>query len=152
MDLQPSHHLPKTQQYPQLYLLPVIFANRGTSHALFFLSLLISCIILFTIIGPFQPSSVLDIGLLYHVLPQTQNSAPKVCDYSYGTWVWDESYPLHKYTEKCPFLDPGFRCQQNGRPDIDYQKWRWQPHACNLPRYTSYNSSLVFHKIINDRT
>ncbi|XP_071908470.1 protein trichome birefringence-like 9 [Coffea arabica] len=137
MDLQPSHHLPKTQHFPSLSFSPVIFKNRPTSLAIFSLSLLLSCIIFFTITRPFQPSSLLDIGLFSQILTKHQNSAPKVCDYSYGSWVRDESYPLHKYTEKCPFLDPGFRCQQSGRPDTGYQKWRWQPRACNLPRFNA---------------
>ncbi|GKV38884.1 hypothetical protein SLEP1_g46743 [Rubroshorea leprosula] len=38
------------------------------------------------------------------------------------------------YGENCPFLDPGFRCRQNGRKDVKYLKWRWQPHGCDLPR------------------
>ncbi|XP_051149604.1 protein trichome birefringence-like 9 isoform X2 [Andrographis paniculata] len=57
------------------------------------------------------------------------------CDYSYGNWVWDERLPGLRYTETCPFLDPGFRCRHNGRTDFDFHKWRWQPHSCNLPRF-----------------
>nr|GMD46271.1 protein trichome birefringence-like 8 [Ipomoea batatas] len=63
-----------------------------------------------------------------------QSYAPQACDYSYGEWVWDEGYPGEKYTENCPFLDPGFRCHRSGRRDLEYQKWRWKPHGCHLPR------------------
>jgi hypothetical protein len=55
------------------------------------------------------------------------------CDISQGRWVYDESYPLYRAPD-CPFLDPGFRCEQNGRPNLDYMKYRWQPHDCDLPR------------------
>lgn len=74
-------------------------------------------------------------GFLSQILPSNQETPLQVCDYSYGKWVRDESYPLRSYSESCPFLDPGFRCRQNGRKDDEYLKWRWQPHSCDLPRY-----------------
>lgn len=55
------------------------------------------------------------------------------CDVFDGDWVWDESYPLYQ-SRDCRFLDDGFRCSENGRPDLFYTKWRWQPKDCNLPR------------------
>ncbi|KAL7210223.1 hypothetical protein ACSBR1_031730 [Camellia fascicularis] len=55
------------------------------------------------------------------------------CDVFEGDWVWDESYPLYQ-SRDCRFLDDGFRCSENGRPDLFYTKWRWQPKACDLPR------------------
>lgn len=56
------------------------------------------------------------------------------CDIFDGNWVWDESYPLYQ-SKDCMFLDEGFRCSENGRPDNFYTKWRWQPKDCNLPRF-----------------
>lgn len=56
------------------------------------------------------------------------------CDVFDGNWVWDESYPLYLSTN-CSFLDDGFRCSENGRPDDFHSKWRWQPKDCNLPRF-----------------
>lgn len=55
------------------------------------------------------------------------------CDVFDGDWVWDESYPLYE-SRDCRFLDDGFRCSENGRPDRFFTKWRWQPRYCNLPR------------------
>lgn len=55
------------------------------------------------------------------------------CDLFQGEWVWDERYPLYD-SRDCAFLDEGFRCSENGRPDRFYTKWRWQPSRCNLPR------------------
>ncbi|RHN72463.1 putative PMR5 domain, trichome birefringence-like family [Medicago truncatula] len=49
------------------------------------------------------------------------------CDLFEGNWVWDESYPLYA-SKDCNF-------PENGRPDLFYTKWRWQPNDCNLPRY-----------------
>lgn len=57
----------------------------------------------------------------------------KDCDLFEGEWVWDENYPLYD-SRDCEFLDEGFRCSENGRPDRLYTKWRWQPARCNLPR------------------
>lgn len=56
------------------------------------------------------------------------------CDMFEGNWVWDERYPLYQ-SQDCMFLDGGFRCTENGRPDRFYTKWRWQPKDCNLPRF-----------------
>ncbi len=56
------------------------------------------------------------------------------CDIFEGDWVWDENYPLYQ-SKDCRFLDDGFRCSENGRPDLRYTKWRWQPKDCNLPRF-----------------
>ncbi|KAL3698467.1 hypothetical protein R1sor_012543 [Riccia sorocarpa] len=60
------------------------------------------------------------------------------CDYSVGKWVYDESYPLYK-PNTCPFVDGGFRCVENGRPSDEFQKYRWQPSGCDLPRFSAKN-------------
>ncbi|CAM6092904.1 unnamed protein product [Calypogeia fissa] len=54
------------------------------------------------------------------------------CNIYDGQWVYDESYPL--YTD-CSFAEMDFQCHRNGRPDHHYQKWRWQPYECTLPRF-----------------
>jgi hypothetical protein len=58
------------------------------------------------------------------------------CDLFDGEWVWagGGGYPLYD-SRDCPFLDVGFRCAENGRPDASYTKWRWQPSRCHLPRF-----------------
>lgn len=56
------------------------------------------------------------------------------CDLFTGSWVYDEAYPL--YTN-CSFAEPGFRCAENGRADLQYRNWRWQPRDCNMPRFNA---------------
>jgi len=56
------------------------------------------------------------------------------CDLFDGDWVRaGGGYPLYD-SRACPFLDVGFRCSENGRPDAAYATWRWQPARCHLPR------------------
>lgn len=58
----------------------------------------------------------------------------KDCDIFYGNWVSDDSYPLYPQGS-CGQIDESFNCFLNGRPDDSYQKLRWQPYGCNIPRY-----------------
>nr|CAB3467408.1 unnamed protein product [Digitaria exilis] len=55
------------------------------------------------------------------------------CDMFHGHWVRDDSYPL--YPEgSCPHIDEPFDCYLNGRRELAYQKLRWQPSGCSIPR------------------
>ncbi|KAL2326832.1 hypothetical protein Fmac_020259 [Flemingia macrophylla] len=58
------------------------------------------------------------------------------CDFSLGNWVVDDSYyPLYDASRDCPFIGQGFNCLKNGRPDLEYLKYRWKPSSCDLPRF-----------------
>ncbi|KAI5078335.1 hypothetical protein GOP47_0006006 [Adiantum capillus-veneris] len=57
------------------------------------------------------------------------------CDLYTGKWVEDDTYPLYR-SDSCPFVDKKFNCQQNGRPDIKYTRWRWAPRDCMLSRFS----------------
>ncbi|KAL5206260.1 hypothetical protein ABZP36_034469 [Zizania latifolia] len=72
---------------------------------------------------------------------------PDECDLFDGEWVWDDNYPLYD-SKDCPFLDGGFRCSENGRPDSSYTKWRWMPSRCDLPRFDARN---MLEKLRNRR-
>lgn len=55
------------------------------------------------------------------------------CDLFDGMWVRDDSYPLYA-PGSCPLIDESLNCFLNKRPDDRYEKYRWQPKHCNLPR------------------
>ncbi|CAL4919765.1 unnamed protein product [Urochloa decumbens] len=57
------------------------------------------------------------------------------CDMSSGRWVYDgAAYPLYRESA-CRFMSDQTACEKFGRTDLRYQRWRWQPHGCDLPRF-----------------
>lgn len=65
------------------------------------------------------------------------------CDFFSGKWVYDDvSYPLYKERE-CTIMEDSFACEKNGRKNLKYQNFRWQPHQCDLPRLLKY--FLIFY-------
>lgn len=70
------------------------------------------------------------------------------CDIFNGRWVRDESNrPLYEESE-CPYIQPQLTCQEHGRPDKEYQYWRWEPHGCSLPRF---NATLMLETLRGKR-
>jgi len=69
-------------------------------------------------------------------VPKAKNGMMTLCNIFDGKWVLDNTYPLYR-TRSCSFIDEAFDCESNGRPDLDYMKWRWQPRDCNLPRFNA---------------
>ncbi|KAL3834577.1 hypothetical protein ACJIZ3_009313 [Penstemon smallii] len=55
------------------------------------------------------------------------------CDLN-GSWIYDSTGPLYT-NNSCPVLTQMQNCQGNGRPDKDYENWRWKPTQCDLPRF-----------------
>lgn len=117
--------------------------NRESAYALSFLILLLSSLFYFNLVT-FDQQTLSRFDFLYN---NSQKSIPiEACDYSKGQWVWDENYYSHQlYDENCPFLDPGFRCRQNGRNNEGFRKWRWQPDGCDLPRYVTCMFILILY-------
>ncbi|KAE8099122.1 hypothetical protein FH972_017127 [Carpinus fangiana] len=62
--------------------------------------------------------------------------ASESCDVFSGKWVFDNtSHPLYSESE-CPYMSDQLACHKHGRSDLGYQYWRWQPHNCNLKRWS----------------
>ena len=60
------------------------------------------------------------------------------CDLYHGKWVYDSAGPLYT-NNSCPVLTQMQNCQGNGRPDKEYENWRWKPTGCELPRFEPKN-------------
>ncbi|KAL9338387.1 hypothetical protein Peur_070156 [Populus x canadensis] len=56
------------------------------------------------------------------------------CDLYQGRWFYDSVGPLYT-NNTCPVLTQMQNCQGNGRPDKEYENWRWKPSQCDLPRF-----------------
>ena len=89
----------------------------------------------------FKVSLLLVLFVLQHGLTEaikrrshSGNSSSNQCDFYKGSWVLDQSYPLYD-PSVCPFIEHEFTCRRNGRPDLIYTKFRWQPQGCTLARY-----------------
>ncbi|KAL1531486.1 Protein yls7 [Salvia divinorum] len=62
------------------------------------------------------------------------NVAEADCDLYHGKWIHDEAGPLYR-NDSCPIITQMQNCQGNGRPDKDYENWRWKPSQCDIPRF-----------------
>ncbi|XP_022765726.1 protein YLS7-like [Durio zibethinus] len=64
------------------------------------------------------------------------NSVDAGCDLYHGKWFYDPQGPLYT-NNSCPVLTQMQNCQGNGRPDKEYENWRWKPSQCDLPRFNA---------------
>ncbi|KAG0463640.1 hypothetical protein HPP92_019200 [Vanilla planifolia] len=82
------------------------------------------------------------------VVPFSVGRGKKGCDLFEGEWVYDEEGRPQYEEEECPYIQPQLTCQVHGRPDSNYQHWRWQPRRCYLP---SFNATLMLENLRGKR-
>ncbi|KAF5732307.1 protein YLS7 isoform X1 [Tripterygium wilfordii] len=73
------------------------------------------------------------------ILPLASNasktdSVDSGCDLYHGSWFYDSLGPTYT-NNTCPIITQMQNCQGNGRPDKEYENWRWKPFQCDLPRF-----------------
>ncbi|RWW03566.1 hypothetical protein BHE74_00056689 [Ensete ventricosum] len=86
---------------------------------------------------------VSDAGSRREKLPFAIGEREGDCDIYRGRWVRDESTRPHYQESDCPYIQPQLTCQEHGRPDKEYQFWRWQPRDCDLPRFLDGRTCIV---------
>ncbi|KAK8569481.1 hypothetical protein V6N13_046532 [Hibiscus sabdariffa] len=62
------------------------------------------------------------------------HSVDSGCDLYNGKWFYDPQGPSYT-NNSCPVITQMQNCQGNGRPDKEYENWRWKPSECDLPRF-----------------
>lgn len=64
---------------------------------------------------------------------ESSNKDRKKCNMYDGRWVYrPEERPSYD-SFKCPFVEEKMSCQENGRPESEYEKWRWEARDCDIP-------------------
>ncbi|XP_021722761.1 LOW QUALITY PROTEIN: protein YLS7-like [Chenopodium quinoa] len=66
----------------------------------------------------------------------SKESVDSECDLYHGEWFYDSAGPLYT-NNSCPVITQMQNCQGNGRPDKEYESWRWKPAQCELPRFNA---------------
>ncbi|KAH7685216.1 PC-Esterase protein [Dioscorea alata] len=69
------------------------------------------------------------------------------CDLLKGKWVYHPAGPLYT-NNTCMFITQMQNCQGNGRPDKEYENWRWKPDDCDLPLF----DGRKFLELMRDKT
>ncbi|XP_074319611.1 protein YLS7-like [Silene latifolia] len=67
-------------------------------------------------------------------VPQKLDDTREDCDLFHGEWFYDSAGPVYT-NNTCPLITQMQNCQGNGRPDKEYESWRWKPSQCELPRF-----------------
>ncbi|KMS96424.1 hypothetical protein BVRB_9g225240 [Beta vulgaris subsp. vulgaris] len=57
------------------------------------------------------------------------------CDMFHGRWVYNAEQKPSYDAMTCPFIEKSLSCQKNGRPDFEYENWRWEARDCDIPLF-----------------
>ncbi|XP_051119124.1 protein trichome birefringence-like 19 [Andrographis paniculata] len=94
---------------------------------------IIALIFVLTVIPLYFPSTHKKLLLAFNIIAPSSK-----CDLFAGEWVPNPEAPY--YTNfTCHVIQEQQNCMKFGRPDTDFQKWRWKPDACDLPIFDPYD-------------
>ncbi|KAF7021054.1 hypothetical protein CFC21_034065 [Triticum aestivum] len=62
-------------------------------------------------------------------------SKSKECNHRNGRWVPDKRRPLYSGFGCKQWLSESWSCRLTQRTDFDYEQFRWQPEACDMPEF-----------------
>ncbi|XAR51045.1 hypothetical protein NMG60_11005548 [Bertholletia excelsa] len=65
----------------------------------------------------------------YFILP------PPGCNYARGRWVADSHRPLYSGFGCRQWLSEMWACRLTQRTDFSYERYRWQPENCEMPKF-----------------
>ena len=58
------------------------------------------------------------------------------CDYSDGTWIYDQNARTSRYDNTCKEIFKGWNCISSNKSNVrEIVKWRWKPRQCDLPLF-----------------
>nr|XP_034599389.1 protein trichome birefringence-like 14 [Setaria viridis] len=86
--------------------------------------------------GTFYDFGIHQPDLLTH---PDENEVPpaekKECNYRNGKWVSDNRRPLYSGFGCKQWLSESWSCRLTQRIDFEYENFRWQPEACEMPEF-----------------
>ncbi|PON81539.1 PC-Esterase [Trema orientale] len=63
------------------------------------------------------------------------SSTNKVCNFAKGRWVEDSQRPLYSGFDCKQWLSEMWACRLTQRTDFSYERYRWQPESCKMPKF-----------------
>ncbi|KAL5729927.1 hypothetical protein ACHQM5_002815 [Ranunculus cassubicifolius] len=79
------------------------------------------------------------IGVITTAIMEDNLQKNKTCNIYDGKWVYDAKETELQDVTDCPFLSSQVSCKRNGRPEFEYEKWRWESSNCEIPRFDGTN-------------
>ncbi|XP_021775713.1 protein trichome birefringence-like 42 [Chenopodium quinoa] len=99
-------------------------------------------------VSPSIISPVIASNITFNSMEKPIEEKEKDCDIFDGRWVYDADYKPSYNTMTCPFVEVGVRCQENGRANFEYEKWRWEARDCEIPLF---NGRDMLERLRNKR-
>lgn len=86
-------------------------------------------------IGAPPPLSAVSVSVDVADEKEASLSDPKECNHRNGIWVSDKRRPLYSGFGCKQWLSESWSCRLTQRIDFDYEQFRWQPEACEMPEF-----------------